>query len=82
MGRIKTMLIKRVANKLFRTYPDRFNTKFEDNKLIVGELDMLDSKKMRNVIAGYVTRLVKQKKKEEAMLLKDSQKLITKVQTD
>ena len=80
MGRIKTMLIKRVASKLFKTYPDRFNTKFEDNKLIVGELDQLDSKKMRNVIAGYVTRLVKQKKKEEAMLLKDSQKLTTKVQ--
>lgn len=79
MGRIKTTLIKRVANKLFSMYPDRFNSKFDDNKVVVGEIEQISSKKMRNVIAGYVTRLYQQKKKEEAMLVKDSQKLTTKI---
>lgn len=59
MGRIKTTLIKRTANKLFREDPSRFKKNFEENKLIVDESVHTESKKFRNILAGYLTRLAK-----------------------
>ena len=47
-------------------FPDRVSADFELNKLLVGEvLTGQVSKKLRNQIAGYITRLVR-KKIEEA----------------
>jgi small subunit ribosomal protein S17e len=60
MGRIKTTLIKRNTLKMFSLYKDKFTTDFVKNKLLVNELAEFQSKKLRNVIAGYVTRLKKQ----------------------
>lgn len=62
MGRIKTILIKRTALKLFKDNKSKFKKDFSKNKKIVEELAEIPSKKLRNVIAGYVTRLVKQEK--------------------
>ncbi len=62
MGRIKTKLVKRTGKKLFHAYPDKFKSNFEENKRILPELVELNSKKLRNVIAGYLTRLVKNNK--------------------
>jgi small subunit ribosomal protein S17e len=64
MGRIKTMLIKRTVNKLIARYPDRFKDDFEENKKLVAEVAEIHSKKLRNVIAGYLARLVKMQKSE------------------
>ena len=61
MGRIKTTPIKRISQKLVREHKDKFKPDFTKNKKIVDELLDVPSKKLRNVIAGYVTRLVKQK---------------------
>lgn len=61
MGRIKTALIKRVTKKLVREYGDRLTTSFEENKKVVDEVTIMQSKKLRNVIAGYATRLTKRK---------------------
>ena len=62
MGRIKTTLIKRNVKELIQKYPDKFSTDFNDNKKIITETTELNSKKLRNVMAGYMTRLVKNKK--------------------
>jgi small subunit ribosomal protein S17e len=62
MGRIKTKAIKRITLKLFRDDPEKFKEKFSENKKLVNELVEVRSKKFRNVIAGYLTRLVKQQK--------------------
>ena len=62
MGRIKTTMIKRVTLKLFRDHPDKFKSNFSDNKKVVEELVEVRSKKLRNIIAGYMTRLAKQQK--------------------
>ena len=62
MGRIKTILIKRTALKLFRQHKTKFKTDFAKNKKLVEEVAVIPSKKLRNVIAGYLTRLVKQEK--------------------
>ena len=61
MGRIKTQLIKRTSIKLVEENKKNFKDNFEENKKIVGEYADIPSKKLRNVIAGYVTRLVKEK---------------------
>jgi len=57
MGRIKTQLVKRTTLTLYREHKDSFKKSFEENKKLVEELANFQSKKIRNVVAGYVTRL-------------------------
>ena len=61
MGRIKTALVKRVTNQLVKEHEDKIKTDFEGNKKLVSEYVTGTSKKIRNTIAGYVTRLAKSK---------------------
>jgi small subunit ribosomal protein S17e len=63
MGRVKTKPIKRVTEELVENYFDEFSVNFNDNKSIVERHADIPSKKLRNIIAGYVTRLVKSKQK-------------------
>lgn len=60
MGRIKTTLIKRTALKLFEQHKKEFKADFNENKKLVEGFADIPSKKLKNVIAGYITRLVKQ----------------------
>ena len=53
MGRIKTTLTKRTAEKLNRE--SEFTTDFAKNKKLIEGI--MPSKRMRNMIAGYITRL-------------------------
>ncbi|AAL81615.1 30S ribosomal protein S17e [Pyrococcus furiosus DSM 3638] len=61
MGKIRQGFIKRVARELVNKYPNEFTTDFEHNKKKVQELTNVTSKKIRNRIAGYVTKLVRMK---------------------
>ncbi|HLG23323.1 MAG TPA: 30S ribosomal protein S17e [Candidatus Nanoarchaeia archaeon] len=61
MGRIKTMLTKGVAKKLVKMHADEFTPDFDKNKPLVSKYTTVSSMKMRNVIAGYAARLVKQR---------------------
>ena len=61
MGRIKTLLVKRIAKKLIRVHPDEFVPEFAKNKELVEQYTDVTSKKMRNVISGYTSRLIRQK---------------------
>ncbi len=59
IGNIRQINIKNIANTLIEKYPDQFKPKnFEINKKKVAELTNVKSKKMRNRIAGYITRLL------------------------
>lgn len=60
MGRIKTQLVKRFALKTMKEYPDTFKKNFSENKTLLMGVSEINSKKLRNVIAGYLTRLVRQ----------------------
>ncbi|MBU0757806.1 MAG: 30S ribosomal protein S17e [Nanoarchaeota archaeon] len=62
MGRIKTKKVKKVTDELVRLHGDKFKEDFDSNKLLVSELATVPSKKLRNIIAGYVTRQIRQKK--------------------
>jgi DNA-binding protein len=59
MGRIKTRLVKSITHGLLEEYRDSFSSNYEENKLKVAKLVDVKSKKLRNIIAGYVTRIVK-----------------------
>ncbi|MEM2904877.1 MAG: 30S ribosomal protein S17e [Candidatus Bathyarchaeia archaeon] len=58
MGRVKIVLVKKIAEKLVDDYPGKFTQDFEENKKVVGILLEVRSKKLRNLVAGHVTRLV------------------------
>jgi len=62
MGRIKSTLIKRTAKKL--TEEQEFSDNFEENKQAISGI--LPSKRMRNMVAGYLTRLKKIHTKQKA----------------
>lgn len=62
MGRIKTQLIKRTTLKLLGAHRESFTKNFDENKKVVQDMLSDPTKKLRNVIAGYATRLVKNEK--------------------
>lgn len=55
------MLVKRIAQKLIKEYGQEFTSEFDKNKELVEKYTNVSSAKMRNVIAGYTARLVKQR---------------------
>ena len=57
MGKVRTDTIKRTSRELLRRFPERFTGDFESDKAAVNELVIAQSKRIRNRIAGYVTRL-------------------------
>lgn len=59
MGRIKTQQIKRVSFELIREHKDEFKKDFDENKKLIAGFAEIHSRKLRNMIAGYVTRLMK-----------------------
>jgi len=61
MGRIKTLLAKNIAKKLVKVHAQEFTSDFDQNKALVEKYTNVTSSKLRNIIAGYTARLVKQK---------------------
>lgn len=61
MGRIKTLLVKRLAKRLIKEHGPEFTSEFGKNKALVEKYTNVASTKMRNIIAGYTSRLVKQR---------------------
>jgi len=68
VGKVRPRFIKATARRLLELYPDKFTADFEHNRRMVQELTNITSKRLRNRIAGYITRLVKRRKKLEAKL--------------
>lgn len=57
MGKKRAISIRRLAEKLIKTYPDSFTDNFEENKKLVGEMIDFPSKAVRNKVTGYILRL-------------------------
>ncbi len=62
MGRIKTVLVKRVSKQLVSQHPQEFTGDYKSNKAVVDKYAIIQSPKIRNMVAGYTARLVKQAK--------------------
>jgi len=61
MGRIKSTLIKRTSRELLK-HENVFSEEFDRNKKVLGNL--LPSKRIRNKIAGYISRLKRKQMNE------------------
>jgi small subunit ribosomal protein S17e len=53
---IKPKYVKQLGRILLERYPEAFNTDFDTNKDSVTQLTNVESKGVRNRIAGYITR--------------------------
>ena len=56
MGKVKTEQIKHLGKELMTRFPDKFGTNFEDNKHVVDEVTKGTTTRVRNKVAGYITR--------------------------
>jgi len=66
LGKVRTEKVKKAARELVKRYPEQFSTDFEGNKKFLGSVARIYSSKLRNRIAGYITRLVAISKAREA----------------
>ena len=64
-GKVRTETIKKYAKKMYESFPEKFNLDFENNKTILRENTIYESKHFRNRIAGYITRIIKTKMVQE-----------------
>ena len=62
MGRIKNSLVKRTAKGLLKE-ENKFSEEFNNNKRHLGS--NMPSKRLRNQIAGYITRINTNAKKKK-----------------
>ena len=65
MGKVRTLLIKKVSKELISKYPNVFTTDFEKNKVLLDKYSEVDSKHLRNRISGYIVNLMKIKVREQ-----------------
>ncbi len=56
MGNVRTDQIKRTAKELIKRFPGKFTGDFGNNKRLVNMLIQGTTLKVRNQIAGYITR--------------------------
>jgi small subunit ribosomal protein S17e len=69
LGKIRSQKIKRTAKELVAKYHQHLSDDFDHNKLLVAQLTNVQSKRMRNRIAGYVTRIMVQIKEGKVQVI-------------
>ena len=63
MGRIKNVAVKTLGNELIKEHGSKFSEDFEKNKKVLGEVKTIKSKKIRNILAGYIGKEMKKIRK-------------------
>ncbi|KAG7695697.1 hypothetical protein KL930_003694 [Ogataea haglerorum] len=58
-GRVRTKTVKRASKVLIEKYYPKLTLDFEVNKRLTSEIAEIQSKRLRNKIAGYTTHLMK-----------------------
>ena len=59
MGRIKSRFVKSQALKIFEKGREEFSENFQENKKTIEKFAKFNSKKLRNTVTGYITRLAR-----------------------
>lgn len=62
MGRVKSIAIKTLGDDLIREHPKKLSPDFDSNKRALGDIREIKSKRVRNVLAGYITKKIKRMK--------------------
>ncbi len=55
---IKPSYIKSIGTELLEYHHEKFSNDFDENKLAVSESTNIPSKRVRNRVAGYITRKI------------------------
>mmetsp|Transcript_37133 Transcript_37133/g.27447 ORF Transcript_37133/g.27447 Transcript_37133/m.27447 type:complete len:125 (-) Transcript_37133:59-433(-) len=63
MGRVRTKTVKRSSRAIIEKYYGKLTEEFHTNKRIIDDIAVVQSKRLRNKIAGYTTHLMKRIKK-------------------
>lgn len=63
LGKQRTRIVKRKAEKVFRSNPEGFTEEFKKNKEKLKDMNLPLTKVDRNIIAGYLTTLVEKHKR-------------------
>lgn len=61
MGKAVPKNLKSRASILIKEFPEKFTIDFDKNKQFLNSLQLPFTNEVRNLIAGYITRKVKQK---------------------
>eukprot|EP00197_Chlamydomonas_leiostraca_P002080 CAMPEP_0202858388 /NCGR_PEP_ID=MMETSP1391-20130828/948_1 /ASSEMBLY_ACC=CAM_ASM_000867 /TAXON_ID=1034604 /ORGANISM="Chlamydomonas leiostraca, Strain SAG 11-49" /LENGTH=141 /DNA_ID=CAMNT_0049537309 /DNA_START=53 /DNA_END=478 /DNA_ORIENTATION=- len=59
MGRVRTKTVKKASRVIIEKYYNRLTMDFDTNKRVVEEIAIIQSKRLRNKIAGFTTHLMK-----------------------
>ncbi|PRW56596.1 40S ribosomal S17 isoform B [Chlorella sorokiniana] len=59
MGRVRTKTVKKASRVIIEKYYQRLTLDFDTNKRICEEVAIIQSKRLRNKIAGFTTHLMK-----------------------
>ncbi len=59
LGKIRPSYIKKIAKNLAERYSNVFTKDFDENKKLVEKYTNVESKRVRNRIAGYIVGIVK-----------------------
>lgn len=59
MGRVRTKTVKRASRALIEKYYGKLTNDFHTNKRIVDSVAVVQTKRLRNKIAGFTTHLMK-----------------------
>jgi len=65
MGRIKSTAIKNLAREIIAEHGNRLTADFDKNKKIIDEVKKIESKKVRNVVAGYITKEMERSRRSD-----------------
>jgi small subunit ribosomal protein S17e len=59
--------IKRLSYEVLEQHKSKFGENFTDNKKLLNELAIVRSKGLKNEVAGYITKFIKNEKREEEL---------------
>ena len=59
MGRVRTKTVKKASRVIIEKYYSRLTLDFDTNKRVCSEIAIIQSKRLRNKIAGFTTHLMK-----------------------
>lgn len=63
MGRIKNIAIKTLGDDLVAQHGGKFTDDFDSNKKALAEIKQIKSRRVRNILVGYITKKMKNIKK-------------------
>lgn len=57
MGRVRNSVVKKAAAKIISSYYSKLDNDFHQNRMVIRDVAEIQSKRLRNQVAGFVTRL-------------------------